>query len=193
MKRGGILIASVAMAAMTLTGCAGGQSTSGMPTCSRLDQHVLVLEAQSVPSATELPCVSELPAGWTYSGFDIRDGSARFWLDNDRAGIHAAEVELTASCDVSQAVAVDADPDEAGTKVYQEPTSLPPGFTGVRYLVFPGGCISYRYSFGKDAPATLTLEAQQALSLVPRGPIVDQVRKDFDLTLCGAGAPPCQG
>ena len=176
-----------------LTGCVSGRSTSVMPTCSRVDQRILVLEAQAVPSATQLPCVSELPVGWMYSGFEIKDGSARFWLDNDRAGLHAVEVTLTPSCDVSAAVAVDPDPDEASAKVFQEPTSLPPGFSGIRFLVFSGGCVSYRYSFGADAPASLTLEAQQALSLVGRGPIVDKVRKDFDLTLCGADAPPCQG
>lgn len=188
-----LALVGVGVVLVALTGCAGSQSTSGMPTCSRLDQRILVLEAQAVPSATQLPCVSELPVGWSYHGFQIQDGSVRFWLDNDRAGIHAVEVTLTPSCDVSQAVQVDPDPDEASAKVYQEPTSLPPSFSGVRFLVFAGGCVSYRYTFGNGAPAALTLEAQQALSLVGRGPIVDRVRKDLDLTLCGAGAPPCQG
>ena len=191
-SRRGVLIA-LAAALAGLTGCVSASSASVMPTCSRVDQRIFVLEAQAVPSATQLPCVSELPVGWTYSGFDIQDGFARFWLDNDRAGLRAVEVTLQASCDVTQAVSVDPDPDETSAKVYQEPTHLPPGFSGVRFLVFPGGCITYTYAFAADAPATLTLEAQQALSLIGRGIIVDRVRQEYNLTLCGAEAPPCRG
>lgn len=191
-SRWGTLIA-IAAALAGLSGCVDASSASVMPSCTRIDQRIFVLEAQAVPSATQLPCVAELPAGWTYSGSDIQDGFARFWLDNDRAGLHAVEVTLQASCDVMQAVSLDPDPDETSATVYQEPTHLPPGFSGVRFLVFPGGCISYEYSFAADAPATLTLEAQQALSLVERGVIVDRVRQEYDLTLCGAEAPPCRG
>ncbi len=176
-----------------LAACVNGSSASVMPNCSRPDQRILVLEAQAVPSATQLPCVADLPVGWMYSGFDIRDGSATFWLDNDRAGIHAVEVTLEPSCDVSKAVAVEADPDEVSAHVYQEPTSLPPGFTGLRFIVFDGGCVSYQYTFGSGADPSLTLEAQAALSFVARRPVVDAVQEKYGLTLCGAEAPPCVG
>jgi hypothetical protein len=184
---------AAAVVTTALAACANGSARSVMPACSRPDQHILVLEAQAVPSATQLPCVAELPAGWSYSGFDIRRDAAQFWLDNDRAGIHAVEVTLAATCDTSGAVAVEPDADEAVTKVFQEPTSLPPGFTGYRFLVFDGGCISYRYTFGSGADPSLTLEAQEALSLVGRGLVVDMVRTKYGLTLCGAEAPPCVG
>jgi hypothetical protein len=168
-------------------------SRSVMPSCSRPDQHILVLEAQSVPSATQLPCVAELPAGWSYDGFDIRNDVATFWLNNDRAGIHAVEVSLAASCDTAGAVAVEPDADETGATVYQKPTSLPPGFTGARYLVFDGGCVTYTYTFGSGAAPALTLEAQEALSLVGRRLVVDEVERKYGLTLCGAEAPACTG
>jgi hypothetical protein len=189
-RRRALLLGAVALA---LTGCVSTSSRSVMPSCSRPDQHILVLEAQSVQSATQLPCVAELPAGWSYDGFDIRNDIATFWLNNDRAGIHAVEVTLAASCDTAGAVAVEPDADETGATVYQKPTSLPPGFTGARYLVFEGGCVTYTYTFGSAAAPALTLEAQEALSLVARHLVVDEVQRKYGLTLCGAEAPPCAG
>jgi hypothetical protein len=37
------------------------------------------------------------------------------------------------------------------------------------------------------------IEADRALSSVPRTEIVAEVRKDLDLSLCGAGATKCAG
>jgi hypothetical protein len=151
----------------------------------------LILAAQSVPSATLLPCIKSLPIGWTFGGTDVRNGLDRFWLDSDRAGIHAVEVSLARSCNVGQAVEVSPAPDEAGTKRYEEPVSLPPHFRAVRYYTFPGGCVSYRYSFQAGASSTLVFEADEALSFLPRAPFVKKVETDVGQPLCGAGAPPC--
>ncbi|HEY2802977.1 MAG TPA: hypothetical protein VGJ67_03565, partial [Actinomycetota bacterium] len=104
----------------------------------------LVLAAQSVPSATFLPCIKSLPIGWTFGGADVRNGLDRFWLDSDRAGIHAVEVSLARGCSVGKAVEVTPAPDEAGTKRYEEPVSLPPHFRAVRFYTFTGGCVTYR-------------------------------------------------
>jgi hypothetical protein len=183
-----------------LTGCVSGQSASLMPTCPDPPievRPVLILEAQAVPTATYLPCVTELPSGWRYGGFQITGdrtgGTARFWLDDSYAEVHAVEVTLTTTCDPSQAFEGEADPNHPNTRIFDETISLPPHFSGVRYLVFPGGCVSYRYAFSKGVPAALVLDVQQALNLIPRGPVVDKVKTDFDLSLCGAGAPPCHG
>lgn len=184
-------LAYLAAVAALLSGCTSGSNVE--PSCSRNDSEIFVLEAQAVPSSTQLPCVASLPAGWTYDGFQISDGFARFWLDSDRAGVRAVEVDLRAGCDVSQAVEVPPGPDELGARTYELPTSIEPRLTGSRSIVFPGGCITYRYAFSAGSAATLILEADEALSMVPRQPIVDRVRRDLGLTLCGAGAPPCAG
>jgi hypothetical protein len=182
----GIVMAS----AFLLGACAPSRDE---PVCSRTDASFLVLEAQAVPSATQLPCLGPLPPGWSYTGFQIRDGDAAFWLDSDLAGVHAVRVDLRASCDVGQAVRVPPAPDELLGRVYQDPRTLRPAFTGVRFLVFDGGCITTRYAFSAGAPTTLVLEAQNALSSVSRSSVVASVRLHHDLTLCGAGAPPCPG
>jgi hypothetical protein len=190
MRRGCIALVMVSAAVM-LTGCS---TVSGRtPFCTKADDGVFVLLAQSVPSATELPCVSEFPAGWTFGGSDITSGLARFWLDSDRGGIHAVEVSLRPSCDTTDAVEEQPAPDEAGTQVFVRPDSLTPSFTGARFLLFEGGCIGYTFRFASGASSTLAIEAVEALSMVPRATVVAEVRKDPGLILCGAGAPPCDG
>jgi hypothetical protein len=178
--------------AVALAGCStgGGGRT---PLCNNADDNVFVLLAQSVPSATQLPCVSEFPAGWTFGGSAISSGLSQFWLDSDRGGIHAVEVSLRASCDTTDAIEERPAPDETGTQVFVRPDSLNPTFTGVRFLIFDGGCIDYTFSFASGASATLAIEAVEALSLLPRATIVAEVQDVSGLIVCGAGAPPCAG
>lgn len=182
----------MAMLVLPLAACTSGGG-GRTPLCTNADDSVFVLLAQSVPSATQLPCVSEFPAGWTFGGSNISRGLARFWLDSDRGGIHAVEVSLRPSCDVTDAIEERPAPDEGGTRVFVRPDSLNPSFTGVRFLRFDGGCIDYTFRFASGASSTLAIEAVEALSLLPRATIVEEVQDLSGLTLCGAGAPPCAG
>jgi hypothetical protein len=184
-------VMAIATAAASLAGCTS--TSRATPFCTNTDGSVFVLLAQSVPSATELPCVADLPAGWRYGGSEISSGLARFWLDSDRAGLHAVEVALRRSCDTTDAVEEQPAPDEAGTHVFVRPTSLTPAFRGERFLLFEGGCIDYTFRFRSGASSTLAIEAIEALSLLPRATIVRKVLDDPGLSLCGAGAPPCNG
>ena len=181
------------LVALSSMAAACSDSVAQMPACARADSDVLVLEAQAVPTATRLPCIADLPIGWRFAGSLSRNDRSTFWLDHDRAGFHAVEVNVEATCDISSAVEVPAALDDPEVRVYQEPTSLRPSFTGRRFEVFEGGCIEVRYSFSGDAEPTLAIEADQALSTVPRSDLVAAVRDRYDLILCGAGAPPCAG
>lgn len=175
--------------AVAFTGCAAG--TSARASCEVIDGTIFVLAAQAVPSATLLPCIRSFPAGWTYDGSDIRSGRATFWLDSDRAGIRAVEVDLARACDTQGAVEVEPAPDEAGTTRFEKPISLQPTYQADRFYLFDGGCITYRFRFAAGASTTLALEVDEALSFRPREPLVQAVREDFGQILCGAGAPPC--
>ena len=191
MRREAATLLALALSAASLSACSGADTQ--VPVCSRTDGSVFVIEAQSVPSATQLPCIVQFPLGWTLGGSLIQNGLFRFWLDSDRAGFRAAEVDLASTCDVSSAVAVPPQAGEAPARTYEEPISLPPGFASQRFLEFPGGCVTERFRFQGGAPATLALEVEQALSFVDRREIVDRVRSSLGLTLCGADAPPCAG
>jgi len=178
--------------ALVLTSAACSASFGAQPVCSKPDEAIMVLEAQSVPSATRLPCLAELPIGWMFGGIVVNDAGTTLWLDHDRAGVHALEVELTRSCDTSSAVEVPPGTDEIGMRVFQNPTSLVP-YSGTRSLTFEGGCIVYRYRFAQDSEPALVLEADRAVSSMPRATVVSTVQRELDVSLCGAGAPDCVG
>jgi hypothetical protein len=188
MRRG-----AIGVAASLVLGSAGCTLSVGAePICAQPQDAVMVLEAQSVPTATRLPCIAELPIGWRFGGMFVNDAGTMLWLDHDRAGVRAVEVELTTTCDVSSAVEVPPGPDEVGMRVFQEPTSLDP-FTGSRSLVFEGGCIVSRYRFAPGSAPSLVIEADRAVSTLARSTVVAEVRRFNDLSLCGAEAPHCAG
>ncbi|MET0325544.1 MAG: phosphatase PAP2 family protein, partial [Ilumatobacteraceae bacterium] len=62
------------------------------PSCGT--ERVMVLMAQSVPTAPAVPCLAALPAGWSVGGVRVTRGDAWFWLNSDQAGGHAVEVRL---------------------------------------------------------------------------------------------------
>jgi hypothetical protein len=187
------LTAIVAAFALSAIGTGCGTSAAVEAQCSRPSSAIFVLAAQSVPDATLIPCVKTLPSGWSPGGSEIVDGRMTFWLNSDRAGVRALEVDLLPSCDVSDAVEVAPAPGEVGTRRYEQPISLQPSYSGNRYYVFSGGCITYRYRFQTGASTTLALEADEALSFTPRSVVVAAVQDDLGLSLCGVGAPPCAG
>ena len=192
-RRGRVGAAIVFVGAAMLVPACGGLYPQE-PTCGATNANALILTAQAVPSATLVPCIAEFPSGWSYGGSRIGSGSAQFFLNSDRAGVHALEITLTGSCDVSNAVEVTAGVGAIpGVRVYEEPISLPPTFQVNRYLRFPGGCVTNRFRFATGAAATLALEAQQALSFVARSVLVNRAKEESGLILCGAEAPPCPG
>jgi hypothetical protein len=181
---------ALTLTALGLSACGPGSRLVTEANCPVEEGRFFILVAQSVPSATLLPCIQSLPAGWTYGGSDVDDTSARFWLDSDRAGYHAVEVSLTSSCRVAGALDVTNSTAEAGVREYLREFFLDP-YRANRYFLFPGGCVTYRYRFGGEAEPVLSLEADEALTFGLRARVVQKVQEDLGLTLCGAGAPPC--
>lgn len=153
----------------------------------------MVLAAQSVPTASLLPCIEDFPVGWIFGGSEISNGLSSFWLDSDRAGLQAVRVSLTETCDVSQAVEVTPGQDEAGTRRFEEPISLPPRFVANRYYVFEGGCVTYRFAFNPRVEPALAVDIDEALSFRSRLLFVERMRETVGLELCGFGASPCPG
>ena len=139
--------------------------------------NVLVLAAQSVPTASMVPCVQLLPAGWSYGPVDIRTGRTRLNLDSDRAGISAVRVTLVERCDTSGATEIPSD--ELGTRRFEQIEVVTPGFAATRYYTFPGGCVSYRFRFQAEG-RVLVNEATLALTFVPREKLAEDVRRLSD-------------
>lgn len=163
------------LASAAMTGCVTPEAT--MPGCQPGGR--LGILAQSVPTATLVPCVQEMPVGWNFDSLDVDSGRARFWLDSDRAGLRAAEVELSPTCDVDGATLVA--PEEEGAERYQRLTSLSPRFVGATYDVFEGGCVTYRYELVHGPHISLYQELHDAVALFPRQALADDVRNDLGL------------
>jgi hypothetical protein len=75
---------------------------------------------------------------------------------------------------------------------FEHPLSLVPKFSDLRYYTFPGGCLTYRFSFAPGASPVLAGAADSALSFQPRSALVDFVQRTEGLALCGRGAA-CPG
>jgi hypothetical protein len=157
------------------------------PTCKA--QNVTVLMAQAVPSATAVPCIASLPAGLSFGGATVHNGLARFWLDSDLAGGKAVTVTLSGTCDTSTARTVPTD--EPAAERLDNSTSSG-GSRADRFYRFPGGCVSYDFSFPTRNAAELSADAEAALAFFPRDRLVEWVDAQDNLILCGAGTT-CPG
>jgi hypothetical protein len=155
------------------------------PECGTGDVAIIV--AQSVPSATLLPCIATLPAGWELGSVHVERNRTTFSLDSDIGGDHAVEVTLTppGECDTSGASPVPSD--ELGADRYERIDRLPPGLRGTRYYTFAGGCVTYRLDLSDEAPSAVLFDVDQALSFQPRAVLADHIQDTTDLELCGAG------
>jgi len=162
-----------------------GNVGASAPSCGT--GHSMILSAQSVPSAAQLPCITALPTGWSIGVADIASGHTRFWLDSDRAGPHALTITLTATCDTSGAHQIPSD--QPGMRRFEHTISLTPRFSDLRFYTFPGGCVTYRFSFAPGASPVLAGAADSALSFQSRSSLVEFIRRTEGLALCGRGAP----
>jgi hypothetical protein len=164
----------VGLAAVVLLSPALGSCSFGPEPLTCRNTRGLVLSAQSVPTAGLLPCVDARPAGWDFGQVDIRSGRTRFTLSSDRAGAQAVQVTFTRECDIAGSTEITSD--EPGTRRYERVEAVTPGFAGVRYYTFAGGCVSYRFRFAKEG-RVLVNEASLALTFIPRSTVAAELRR----------------
>jgi hypothetical protein len=152
----------------SLVGCAARYKPALAPGCRK--SETLVLMAQSVPSAELVPCIANLPAGWRFEDLDVRRGTSSFSLDSDRAGDRAVVVRLFASCRTTGATEIASD--EVGTRRLERVESVVGEYQGTRYYQFEGGCVTYRFDFGRQGLA-LVNEVSLAIGFISREEIAD--------------------
>lgn len=173
--------ATALLAVGVLTGCAGGSTAvTEPPLCSVGDEgagHGVILMAQSVPTAQWIPCIrAALPLGWGFHHLDARNGSARFWLDSDRDGLQAVEVRLQASCDTDDTTEVPSD--REGMRRLERVDRVSPTYTGERYYVFEGGCLTVAFSLDGDSAGEALAVSSQVVGVVARADLAAQVREE---------------
>ncbi|HEY2959620.1 MAG TPA: phosphatase PAP2 family protein [Actinomycetota bacterium] len=139
--------------------------------CAHLEP--LWLEAQSVPSASLLPCVESRLPGWKVAEIAVNDGRTVIDLDHDRAGEQAVELSLTASCELAGAVEVPSQ--EPGTSRFERVESLAGRYSATWHDRFPGGCLSYRLRSTSDPEGRFATEVPSLLGFATR----DGLRQDL--------------
>jgi tRNA A-37 threonylcarbamoyl transferase component Bud32 len=167
-----------------------GAFTGHAPACGT--GHTMILAAQAVPSAAFLPCIAALPSGWTAVETQIASGRVSFQLGSGQAGPQTATITLTATCDMAGARQIPSPSGQPGRSQFERPPNPVPGYSDVRYYVFPGGCVTYRYVLAAGASPVLATTVDSAVTFIPRSELVGYVQHTEGLALCGRGAA-CPG
>jgi hypothetical protein len=117
--------------------------------CTELEPQWLL--AQSVPSASLVPCLRPLPAGWMVGNVTVNNGRSVIPLNHDRAGTGVLVIRLTAHCDPQGAIQITSD--QAQVQRYQRINRLTPRYEATRFDRFPGGCVTAQAT-GPRSPAS---------------------------------------
>jgi tRNA A-37 threonylcarbamoyl transferase component Bud32 len=132
--------------------------------CSDLEP--LWLMAQSVPSASLIPCLQLVPVDWTVAEVAVNNGRSVITLDHDRGAKAAMVVRLTASCDLAGATEVTSEQPGARRYLRVDPNSTE--FSATRAYTFPGGCVTQRYRAAGPSALRLTDTASTEFGFITR-------------------------
>jgi len=118
------------------------ETTTDVGTLACTDMEPQLLLAQSVPSASLVPCIEFLPAGWSLGEVAVNDGRSVITLDHDRAGTSAVVVRMAAACETIGPAEVPSR--EPGVRRFVRVEPLAGAFSATWYDHFPGGCVITR-------------------------------------------------
>jgi tRNA A-37 threonylcarbamoyl transferase component Bud32/membrane-associated phospholipid phosphatase len=144
--------------------------------CTRLEP--LWLEAQSVPSASLVPCVRRQLSGWKVADVAVNNGRSVFTLDHDRAGKRAVVVRLAGGCDTVGTI--ETPPPAPGVQRYQRIAGSTGVFGATWYDRFPGGCVTYRLRSTKDLEGSFAVELPVVLGFVTRDSLREALSQRSD-------------
>jgi membrane-associated phospholipid phosphatase/tRNA A-37 threonylcarbamoyl transferase component Bud32 len=150
-----------------------------IPSCDA--NRTMIVMAQAVPTAEQLPCIRSLPLGWSLTGATIVRGRATFELlvmSGGGGGGTGVQLQL-GSGGSSPVVDVTLTPTCPATS----------GDPKIQTIDVPGACVTYRSSLPAGVGPVPSFDPGGGLSYVPRSQLVTFIEQDEDLTLCGAGAP----
>jgi hypothetical protein len=152
----------------SLTGCAEMRENL-RPVCEVRNPTILM--AESIASASLIPCVRSLPIGWSWGDFRVEDGHAMFVLDSTAGGDGALDVELVPLC-TSAPTTAGAAPTPNEVVRSRDP------YSATRTYAFEGGCAIVRIAFVAGAPVDRLLgDIEGALGFIERGRIDRELRE----------------
>jgi hypothetical protein len=177
-------LAGLLLAAAVTAGCSGGVQVgeaAGLPRCVPVaDDAVggMVLMAQSVPTAAWLPCVRQVPPGWTFFALLAGDDGTTLRFTSDRDGDTALTVLLRHDCDRTGASEVPSEQPEM--RRFERVTRVTSGYAGERHYVFTGGCVTFRFDLRGTTRAEPVAAITEAFGFLSRAALARQVRAATD-------------
>ena len=173
-----VRIVLVLALAAPLAACSPARS-AGLPRCSAVERLGLI--AQAVPSASYVPCLAQLPAGWSTKGFDVRRAAMTVELVSDRAQGPAVSIRFSRRCSTAGAAPFPAR--TLGGRTYLRLRSLRPRFAGTLIDAFPGGCVQYRFDFVRGEHIALMAQLQSAVGFRSRVQLRQELRHRLGVEL----------
>jgi hypothetical protein len=156
------LFLAAAMAGILVPACSNPRGS--LPACEAGPRLATI--AQSVPTASYVPCVADLAEGWAAGDLDAGRGSTRFALLPNRSGARTVRVAFEETCDAGGAAP--APPRAEGVRTSIRLESVSPRYAGTIFDVFPGGCVSYRFDFARGPHIALMEDLSQTVGLFSR-------------------------
>jgi hypothetical protein len=144
--------------------------------CGHLEP--LWLMAQSVPSASLVPCVQVLPVGWSVAEVAVNNGRSLITLDHDRGGNAAVVITLTASCDLTRATEVTSE--QPGARRYLRMDRAATGSSATRAYTFPGGCVTQRFNAAAPSAPRMSDTAATDLGFTTRPELREALEERSD-------------
>jgi hypothetical protein len=151
----------VAVATVSFAATACAVQENAQPGCRSGSPTTLM--AESVPSASLIPCVEALPAGWTYQTFEANDTGSTFSLEQpDRGGL--LEVQLLSACEATGTPK----PIRNFPTAQQYRSVEAEGARVVWTSTFPGGCSRVELTFPGPPPNVEVTTIYEAISFISR-------------------------
>jgi tRNA A-37 threonylcarbamoyl transferase component Bud32 len=120
----------------------------------------LWLMAQSVPSASLIPCLQLVPVDWKVAEVAVNNGRSLITLDHDRGGRAAMVVRLSAACDLTGATKVTSE--QPGARRWYRSRDATRAYT------FAGGCVTQRFTAAAPNALRMSDTASTELGFVTR-------------------------
>jgi hypothetical protein len=176
MSRVAVLVA-VAVAVLA-TGCSEGVGNPVRvlpctPSGDRLDKR-MILMAQSVPTASAVPCVRTELDDWFLDDIDSWDGRTNIEFSRLIDQV-ALQIDLTRTCD--RGAATETATDQPGTRRFDERIRTGGSYRDRRFYLLPGACLAYQFQLTGTGTEAAAEEISRAIGLVSRDQLADQVRR----------------
>jgi hypothetical protein len=141
------------------------------PSGNELDER-MVLMAQSVPTASAVPCVHTKLDDWFLDDLDSWDGRTRIEFSR-LIDEFALTIELTRTCDPGGAR--ETATDLQGTRRFDQRIRTGSSYRDRRFYLLPGACVTYEFKLTGTGAEKAADEMSRALGLVGRDQLADQV------------------